>query len=84
MPNPGHRWPWPQYRKAVLIRDRFTCQIRGPGCTVTATNVDYIVSWRDGGPMTMPNLRAACEHCNKSRGAIDGRYARALGPSRRW
>ena len=68
---------WRTVRALVLARDGHACQIRLDGCTGTATNVDHIVPRADGGSHDPSNLRAACEHCNKSRGA---RWA----ASRRW
>jgi 5-methylcytosine-specific restriction endonuclease McrA len=56
---------WKQVRRYVLNRDRDTCQIGLPGCTVTAQCVDHVVPWRDGGAAyDVANLRAACTHCN--------------------
>lgn len=56
-------------RKAVLIRDNYECQIRGPNCTVTATSVDHIHPKAWGGTAHPSNLRAACKACNQSKGA---------------
>jgi 5-methylcytosine-specific restriction protein A len=56
---------WRKIRRQVLDRDRWKCQIRGPRCRGTATTVDHIVPWRDGGAIYDPrNLRAACRECN--------------------
>ena len=60
---------WRTIRRLVLDRDGGVCQIRGEGCTTVATNVDHIVAQADGGSHDPANLRAACEHCNKARGA---------------
>jgi 5-methylcytosine-specific restriction enzyme A len=52
-------------REAVLDRDLWLCQIKGPGCTKAATTVDHIIARADGGDVYNPaNLRAACVHCN--------------------
>ena len=64
---------WQGLREAVLRRDGFRCRIMGPGCTVHASDVDHIISWRRGGAFFDPsNLRAACQHCNRSRGGREG------------
>jgi len=57
--------PWQRVRKTILERDAYTCQIVGPKCTTTATQVDHIVPVTQGGPWYDPsNLRASCQTCN--------------------
>ena len=59
--SPGYR----RLRLWVLDRDRHTCRIRGPKCTLVATQVDHITARADGGDLEDPaNLRAACATCN--------------------
>lgn len=59
---------WQAIRPGILARDHHTCQIAGPGCTHTATDVDHIIPWNEGGQRLDPtNLRAACSHCNSRR-----------------
>jgi 5-methylcytosine-specific restriction protein A len=61
---------WRRLRLAVLDRDGWQCQIRGPRCTTVATAVDHIVARADGGDCWNPhNLRAACRVCNNQGGA---------------
>lgn len=55
-------------RRWVLRRDRYECQIRGPQCTVRATQVDHIFARVAGGTEHPDNLRAACKPCNMSKG----------------
>jgi len=63
-------------RLAVLDRDRWLCQMRGPRCTRYATEVDHIVARADGGSVwDTTNLRAACRACN-SRGGAERTNAR--------
>jgi 5-methylcytosine-specific restriction endonuclease McrA len=58
---------WRVVRRAVLLRDGGMCQIRLARCTGTATAVDHVVDWRDGGAWyDTANLRAACASCNSS------------------
>lgn len=64
---------WRVFRAAVLARDRYLCTIADPGCTITAPliggHVDHIVPIsRGGAKYDMANARAACAHCNTSRG----------------
>ena len=60
-------------RLAVLDRDGWLCQIRGPRCTRAATVVDHVVSRVDGGAVFDPsNMRAACRPCNALRAADYG------------
>ena len=56
-------------RPLVLERDGYRCRLRLPGCTVVASTADHVVPRSAGGRSTMGNLRAACGHCNSSRGA---------------
>lgn len=65
---------WRRFRAAVLARDRYLCTIRGEGCTVTAPliggHVDHVIPLvRGGAKYDMTNARAACAHCNTSRGS---------------
>lgn len=61
---------WRRVRLTVLERDGYLCQLRLPGCTVTATTVDHLVSRARGGAALDPNnLRAACTPCNSRKGA---------------
>ena len=60
---------WKLVRKRVLDRDGHECQIRGRGCTGTATEVDHIVAHALGGTATLDNLRGACKPCNSALGA---------------
>lgn len=56
---------WRRVQAAVLARDGHRCRIRGPKCTVVATEADHIVPSADGGSKFDPdNLRAACKSCN--------------------
>ena len=60
---------WVRVSKAVLRRDRFVCQIRGPRCTGDATTCDHIDPLIKGGSRLDPdNLQAACRPCNSGKG----------------
>ena len=84
-------WPWPTIRLQVLERDGHRCQINGPKCKGTATDVDHKIPWDEyGDPYDKANLRAACPPCN--RGRSQARLAamarlnkqQATAPSREW
>jgi 5-methylcytosine-specific restriction protein A len=77
---------WRKVRLVVLERDGYRCRIGGPGCLVDADQVDHVISWRLGGAVLDPeNLRAACRHCNASRGGVLGGSKPAQRrPSREW
>ena len=67
---------WRRVRARILRRDAGWCQIRGPRCSGTATQVDHIVSWRELPEdqwFAPENLRAAVGHRsgNRSRLGID-------------
>lgn len=51
-------------KKHILHRDHNTCQIAGPHCTHTATEVDHITPRAQGGTHNPENLRAVCKTCH--------------------
>jgi 5-methylcytosine-specific restriction protein A len=66
---------WQRLRLAVLDRDRWQCQMRGPHCTHHATHVDHVIPLVDGGGDDPANLRAACRTCNtEAGGGLARRY----------
>lgn len=80
------KWPyslaaWPKVRIVILVRDGYECQVRLPGCTEIATEVDHIVpALKGGAPLDLSNLRASCKSCN-----LKLRHRkRTLPPSRQW
>lgn len=85
MPKPQYAGAWPKVRLLVLSRDGHTCQIRGPHCTVRATEADHITPVAQGGARLDPaNLRAACRPCNASEGGRLGNERKQRTPSRDW
>jgi 5-methylcytosine-specific restriction endonuclease McrA len=71
MTGPAYRSStWRRLALAVIERDGYVCQIKGPRCTTIATSADHIEPTSMGGAMFDPaNLRASCAHCNASLGA---------------
>jgi 5-methylcytosine-specific restriction endonuclease McrA len=61
----GSTRQWRTIRARVLNRDGHECTIRGPRCTITATEVDHIINKAAGGTDTLANLRAVCQSCHK-------------------
>jgi 5-methylcytosine-specific restriction enzyme A len=65
------------WRKAVLDRDHWWCQIRELGCTRRANNADHIVPVAFGGSaFDLSNGQAACKVCHdkkSKREATEGR-----------
>lgn len=68
----GQKRPIPlRIRYAILLRDRFRCQICGrspsssPGMEV---DVDHITSEAEGGTLDPSNLRCLCKDCNLGKG----------------
>ena len=85
---------WRAVRPLVLERDNHECQIKAKHCTGVATEVDHVITIREGGErLALENLRAACKACNVGRAnanrarlaelALEGRQAPSA-PSRRW
>lgn len=67
-------------RPAVLERDQYRCQIRGPRCLGTADQADHIVELSVGGaPYELSNLRAACTPCHSHRTAVSAAAASSSG-----
>ena len=68
MAKPQYSGPWVRIRQRVLERDGYICQVHGPKCQGTATEVDHIVPVVDGGAwFDEANLRASCGPCNRGR-----------------
>ena len=66
--KPQYSGPWKKIRLEILKRDDHRCQIRGPGCTGQAEEVDHILPVSMGGEWyDHDNLRAACARCNNAR-----------------
>lgn len=71
---------WPRIRRRILIRDRRTCQINGPGCLGRATEVDHIDPGDNHDPA---NLQAVCTTCHAHKSAREGGAASAAARAAR-
>jgi 5-methylcytosine-specific restriction endonuclease McrA len=60
---------WERKRRRVMRRDNWECQIKGPGCLGSATDVDHV---RRGGNHSDENLRAACRACHSRKSSAEG------------
>lgn len=58
---------WKRQRIRVLQRDAYTCQY----CGQEATQVDHVISRKDGGSHDIDNLVACCAPCNTRKGALN-------------
>lgn len=67
---------WKRTRSLVLQRDGHTCQIRGPRCTVTATEVDHVTPVSQGGTDHPSNAISVCHPCHASKTAREASAAR--------
>jgi 5-methylcytosine-specific restriction protein A len=65
-------------RAKTLQRDNHQCVIRGPRCTVTATEVDHVVAVYLGGTDDPGNLQSACHNCHAGRTAAQAQAARQV------
>lgn len=72
----------PTTRRRILNRDHHTCQINGPHCTHTATEVDHITPTAEGGPNTDVNLRAVCHTCHREKSQTEAARGRARARAR--
>lgn len=68
---------WKVQRAKALQRDGHTCQVRGPRCTVGATEVDHIVPVSAGGTDDLSNLQSVCraDHNAKTQAEARGDIA---------
>lgn len=72
-----NRTSWKALRAKALQRDEHQCQIRGPRCTVTATQVDHVQPTYRGGADELPNLQSVCAPCHNEKTAREAAQARA-------
>lgn len=81
---------WRAFRKMILERDGYACQLRFMRCRGVANSVDHIVPPVFGGAWLDPdNARAACVSCNALKSSTPDDHpmlvaARIAPPSREW
>ena len=63
--NQGSTYRWRKLRAAILNRDRGICHY----CGAPANTVDHVIPRSAGGTDHPQNLVAACQPCNRSKGA---------------
>lgn len=69
----GYSGRWKKLRAAVLEAAQYTCQIRGPRCTIRATEVDHILNKARGGTDDLDNLQAVCRTCHHNKTVRESR-----------
>jgi 5-methylcytosine-specific restriction endonuclease McrA len=78
---------WGHTRRLVLARDGYQCQLRLPGCTITAPLKGGHVHHTHGRSITgddPAHLVAACAHCNLTTGDPTRAPDPAPRPRTRW
>jgi 5-methylcytosine-specific restriction protein A len=76
----GYDYAWQQRRKRILSRDGGLCQIKGPGCTYVAREVDHVINkaaarargWTDEQIEAETNLQSVCPGCHKAKTKAEG------------
>ena len=63
-----HRVSLPVTRRALLVRDRYTCQYCGAQPGRQELTMDHILPRSRGGKTTWENVVAACKACNGKKG----------------
>ncbi len=66
------------WRRAVLDRDHWQCQIRGPHCTRKATQADHIINVKTSPHLEfeMSNGQGVCAECHAEKTQIEAQAAR--------
>lgn len=75
----GSGWDEQAAAKRILERDGHRCQIRGPGCTGVASEVDHRLPTSITGPAGDHdgNKQAACVPCHRAKTQAEAAAARA-------
>ncbi|QIG58675.1 HNH endonuclease [Gordonia phage DatBoi] len=60
-------------RPIRLEMDGHACQIQGPECTLTATEVDHKIPVAEGGGDDLENLQSVCPECHKPKTHAESR-----------
>jgi len=63
-----HRISLPVSRRALLVRDRYTCQYCGVQPGRQHLTIDHVIPRSRGGKTTWDNVVAACKKCNSKKG----------------
>jgi 5-methylcytosine-specific restriction endonuclease McrA len=75
----------PLTRRALLLRDNYTCQYCGVAATSAELTMDHVVPKVQGGSTTWDNMVCACRACNSRKGgktAAEAGMTLARPPSR--
>lgn len=74
---------WDRLRRRILKRDNRECQLGGPNCLETASQVDHVVPISQGGTDDEDNLASACRQCHMEKSSREAVAARAKRTRRR-
>jgi len=69
---------WDGRRRYILRRDRGLCQLKYPGCTTIATEVDHI---ERGDDHRFSNLQGACSPCHAKKTIAERRGGWGVTPA---
>lgn len=61
--------PWRRKRDAILLRDKYTCQVCG--LITNHLEVDHVINLAQGGTGGDENLQAICVPCHKLKTAAE-------------
>jgi 5-methylcytosine-specific restriction protein A len=69
---------WQRFRRHILRRDGYRCQVRGPRCIGHADQVDHDTNLAAGGTHLDPkNARAICRSCHQDKTAREAAAGRS-------
>ncbi len=66
-------------RRAILVRDRFTCQYCGRRFAAAELTFDHVVPRSAGGRTCWTNILTACVGCNSLKGSVPANYSGRRG-----
>lgn len=67
---------WKLIRAKTLTRDGHQCQLRGPNCTIEATQVDHVIPVSQGGGDELSNTTSVCKPCHDQKSAREAAAGR--------
>lgn len=65
-----------RFRRDVLKRANYRCEIRGPKCLGAASIGDHVVPWAQGGSNDLSNGQASCVPCHDEKTQAEAAYGR--------
>jgi hypothetical protein len=69
----GSTTAYRKFRALILARDKYACQLRLPGCTITGNQLHHLLGVAVSGKVCAPeHACASCFACNRSIGEVKG------------